>query len=101
MRQELPKPPSADVARFWRLRITQAKLRHREASLAFLRILEEKRRKAEATPEGLHEILKARFDEAAALSDYLEVLRTYSMLIRGPESESTKGLFLQSSAQRQ
>lgn len=101
MRTELPKLPSAEVARFWRLRISQARLRHREASTEFLRILEEKRRLATATPQGLHEILKARFAEAEALSEYLDVLRIYSTLVRGPEHETAKSLFLQSSARQQ
>jgi hypothetical protein len=101
MRREVPKFPSADVARFWRERITNARTRYREASSEFLRILEEKRRKAAATPEGLHEILKARFAEAEALSDYLEVLKTYTIVVRGPESESANSSYLRSSAQRQ
>lgn len=97
----VPNPLTAEVARFWRQRISDARSRHREASSVFLRVLEDKRRQAAATPEGVHEILKARFAEAHALSEYLETLRTYSMLVRGPETGATSSLFLQSSRQQQ
>jgi hypothetical protein len=79
-------PPAGDVIRFWRRRILKARRRHRESTAEFQRVLEEKRREAAATAEGLHEVLKARFEEADALSEYLEVLRVYTMLVKGPES---------------
>jgi hypothetical protein len=55
--------------------LPEAQARWESAAAEFQRVLEEKRLSGSASQETLDEILIARFEEAGALSDYLEILR--------------------------
>ena len=77
------QPPATELVRFWKRRLNESRRRHKAATAEFHRILEEQQDQATATAYELQEILKARFDESGALSDYLEALRIYSALIKG------------------
>lgn len=65
----------------WRSRVTQAQAQYKQAVAKYYTLSQERREGLTPSPDGLPVVSKAHQEEAAALQEYVRVLRIFTDLI--------------------